>query len=150
MGIEYNSALISINATLVVQLISFLIFLFIINRLMFKPLNKVMDERESSLAKAEKDVIEATAELETMAAKLIAMENNARAKAARLRKELDDDGKEQAKDISVKIRDEIDASKKALSQKVEAQILEARKSMKEESEKLALPIMEKILGRELS
>ena len=38
MQIISNIALISINETLVVQLISFLIFLFIINRIMFRPL----------------------------------------------------------------------------------------------------------------
>jgi len=45
MQIVSNVALISINETMVVQLISFLIFLFVINRVMFRPLRESMHER---------------------------------------------------------------------------------------------------------
>ena len=45
MQIITNIALISINETLIVQLLSFLIFLFIINRVMIRPLRGVMSDR---------------------------------------------------------------------------------------------------------
>ena len=47
MQIISNIALISINETLIVQLISFLIFLFVINRIMFRPLRKTVGPRPS-------------------------------------------------------------------------------------------------------
>ena len=51
MQIVSNVALISINETFLVQLISFLIFLFIINRVMIRPLRGVMREREEYVEK---------------------------------------------------------------------------------------------------
>ena len=41
--------MISINATLIVQVIQFLIFVFILNRLMFRPLLKVIDEHHQGV-----------------------------------------------------------------------------------------------------
>ena len=51
MHIVSNIALISINETLIIQLVSFLIFLFLINRIMFRPLSHVMVERENHLTR---------------------------------------------------------------------------------------------------
>ena len=67
MQIISNIALISINETLIVQLLSFLIFLFIINRVMIRPLRGVMSDREqhivaikSATVDAQKDLVEKT------------------------------------------------------------------------------------------
>ena len=49
MQIISNVALISINETVVVQLLSFLLFLYIMNRIMFRPLRNVMAQREDHL-----------------------------------------------------------------------------------------------------
>ena len=49
MHIINNIALITINETLFIQLISFLIFLFLINRIMFRPLREVMNQREEHI-----------------------------------------------------------------------------------------------------
>ena len=49
MHIISNIALITINETLFIQLISFLIFLFLINRIMFKPLQKTIQQREEHI-----------------------------------------------------------------------------------------------------
>ncbi|OQY06422.1 MAG: hypothetical protein B6I22_05580 [Desulfobacteraceae bacterium 4572_123] len=59
MQIISNIALISINETLFIQLISFLIFLFIINRIMFRPLRRIIIERENHIEKINLDIIDA-------------------------------------------------------------------------------------------
>ena len=58
MQIISNIALISINETLFFQLISFLIFLFIINRLMFRPLQSVMVERDNHIGQIQRDILD--------------------------------------------------------------------------------------------
>ena len=70
MEIVSNIALISINATMFHQLIAFLVFLFIINRIMFRPLRSVMGERESFMEKIRLDTVDATKEFEHLTATL--------------------------------------------------------------------------------
>ena len=70
MHIISNIALITINETLFVQLISFLIFLFIINRIMFRPLQNTMSERESYIDQTNRDIADVTQELQSLTNKL--------------------------------------------------------------------------------
>ena len=66
MQIISNIALISINETLIVQVISFLIFLYIINRIMFRPLRSVTAERENHIKGIQKDIVEAENKLDAL------------------------------------------------------------------------------------
>ena len=66
MEIISNIALISINETLIVQVISFLIFLYIINRIMFRPLRSVMAERENHIKDIQKDIVTAENKLDSL------------------------------------------------------------------------------------
>ncbi|MCP4001475.1 MAG: F0F1 ATP synthase subunit B', partial [Gammaproteobacteria bacterium] len=50
--------MISINATLVVQLIHFLLLLFIMNRLMLQPLLKLIREREDYTKRTKSEIKE--------------------------------------------------------------------------------------------
>ena len=64
MQIISTIAMISINETLIIQLISFLIFLFIINRIMIQPLRSVSREREAHIQKIELDTVAAEKKVE--------------------------------------------------------------------------------------
>ena len=66
MQIISNIALISINETLIVQVISFLIFLFIINRVMFRPLRSVVAERQSHIEHIRQDIVAAGEKFESL------------------------------------------------------------------------------------
>ena len=59
MEIINTIALISINETLIVQLLSFLVFLFLINRVMIRPLRSVIDEREDFVTRVRKEIEDA-------------------------------------------------------------------------------------------
>ena len=85
MHIISNIALITINETLFVQLLSFLIFLFIINRIMFRPLQNVMSERVNYMDQVKVDTVDTIQELEDLTKKLKKQESEVRAQA---RKEL--------------------------------------------------------------
>ena len=76
MQIISNVALISINETLIIQVISFLIFLFIINRIMFRPLRNVMNDRKSHISKIQQDIVNAQSEYETLTDQIAAQEIN--------------------------------------------------------------------------
>jgi F-type H+-transporting ATPase subunit b len=63
MEIVSNIALITINWTLFHQLIAFLIFMFIMNRIMFRPIQRVMDERDNLIERINQETINTAKEL---------------------------------------------------------------------------------------
>lgn len=150
MQIISNIALISINETLLVQLLSFLIFLFIINRLMFRPLQSVRNERADYMDQIRLDTQDAAEELETLTDQLKLKESTVRTQAKGLKQEIEDAGSKQASEIIASAREQIETLKETAEAEVEAQITEARKHIQKESETLAVNIMEKLLERRLA
>jgi len=150
MQIISNIALITINETLFVQLLSFLVFLFIINRIMFRPLQHVMTERVNYMDKIKVDTVDAVKELESMTEKLKAQESEVRKEALRLQRKLEESGSKKGSEILVSARKEIEAIRDRTEMEVKAQISEARKHLQKESEALAVNIMEKLLDRRLA
>ena len=99
MHIISNIALITINETLLFQLISFLIFLFIINRIMFRPLQSVIDNRKNQMDKIQTDTVDAIKELESLTKKMKVQESDVRTEALELKREVEESGSRQAAGI---------------------------------------------------
>lgn len=149
MHIASNVALISINATLFFQLISFLIFLFVINRLMFRPLRNVMGERDNHIDKIKQDIVDTKNEFENLTNQLQQQESAVKVEAFKLQKEIEDTGNQQADEILNSAIQEIETLKDRTHKVVDTQISEARKDVIKESEALAVSIIEKVLDRRL-
>jgi F-type H+-transporting ATPase subunit b len=149
MHIASNVALISINATLFFQLISFLIFLFVINRLMFRPLRNVMGERDNLINKIQQDIVDTKNEFENLTSQLQQQESAVNNEAFKLQKEIEDTGKQQVAEILNSARQEIEMLKDRAQKEVDTQISEARKDVIKESETLTVSIIEKMLDRRL-
>ncbi|MDJ0818792.1 MAG: hypothetical protein QNJ58_21460 [Desulfobacterales bacterium] len=147
MQIISNIALLSINETLIVQLLSFLIFLFIINRVMFRPLRSTIDEREDYLKKINNEIEDAKDELETIARRIEAHESAVKLEAFGLKDKLEESGNQEAAEIIASAREEITGLKQNAASQIDLQISDARDHLKRESEALSMNIMEKILDR---
>jgi F-type H+-transporting ATPase subunit b len=147
MQIISNVALISINETLIFQVISFLIFLFIINRIMFRPLRKVMNERETYIESVQKDIVAAENQFEGLTHQIQAQENAVRDEAFKQKEQLEATGSQQAAEIMASTREEINALRAEAQKEVNAQISAARKHVQKESESLAKHIIETVLYR---
>ena len=115
MEIVSNIALITINGTLFHQLIAFLIFLFVINRIMFRPLQGVMSERESFLEKIKQDTADKAHELERLNLEIKTLESQVRQEAFGIRQELEEGGAQEASAIIKSTRQEIESSKEKIS-----------------------------------
>ena len=150
MHIISTIALITINETLLFQLISFLIFLFIINRIMFRPLQSVIDNRENHMDKIQADTVDATKELEDLTKKLKAQESEARTQALELKGKVEESGSRQAAEIFAASKKEINILKEKAEIEVQTQLAEARKHLQIESQALAVTVMEKLLDRRLA
>jgi F-type H+-transporting ATPase subunit b len=150
MQIISNIALISINETLIVQVISFLIFLYIINRVMFRPLRRVVAERQSHIEHIRQDIFAAGEKFESLTNQIEEQEASVKMEAFTQKKKLEDAGSRQADEIFVSTQKAIAAEKDKALKEIDAQVLEAKKYIQKESETLALSIMEKVLDRRLN
>jgi len=150
MEIVSNVALISINETLFVQLISFLIFLFIINRIMFRPLRSTMAERDFYLEEMAADIDDAEKGYEKALLKIEARESEVRSAASVLSREREAAGTAEAGRIFESARAEIAELKNRATADVSAKLDEARKNVQTESDALAIAIIGKVLERRLA
>ncbi len=150
MQIISTTALISINGTLIAQVVSFLIFLFIINRIMIRPLQNAMAERDNHIEKMKQDIVDADKDVENISMQLEERKSAVIAESFGITKELDQSGSKKADEIFVYARSEVAALKEKATKEVDAQLAEATKHLKKESEALAINVMEKILDRRLA
>ncbi|CAB1084957.1 ATP synthase F0 sector subunit b' (EC [Olavius algarvensis Delta 1 endosymbiont] len=147
MEIISNIALISINETLIVQVIGFLIFLFIINRIMFRPLRNVMADRDIYVERVKLDIDQARKKVDTMNSQIEEQEAEVRKEAFELKEQREQIGSQQAKEIFAAVRQEIADTSAGVQKDIDQKIAEARNSLQKESEALAERIVEKILDR---
>ena len=150
MQIISNIALITINETLVIQVISFLILLFVLNRIMFRPLQRTAIERNRYVKEILQEIDDAEKDSERYKQEIERKRSAAREKAFAIIKELEDAGGMEAEKIVAAAVQDISTLREQANKEIETQISEAEKNLKKESEALSIHIMEKVLDRRLS
>ena len=113
MQVVSTIGLITINETVFIELISFLIFLFLINRIMFRPLRDVMGEREAHIESITSGIEKSKNQLTEMNEQVRAQELTAIKEANQHKKNLEEDGVIQANNVLDESRKEIQAIKLA-------------------------------------
>ena len=147
MEIISNIALISINETLIVQVISFLIFLYLINRIMFRPLQNVIADRDIYIERVKRDIDQAQKQIKTMSSQIREQEAEVKKEAFDLKEQQEKIGNQQAKEIFAAVRQEIADTSAKVQKDIDIKISEAKQSLQKESGVLAKGIIEKILDR---
>ena len=149
MKIINTIALISINETLIFQVIFFLIFLLIMNRILFRPLRRIMAEREDYVENVQKDIMRAQNQINDLTGQIKKQEKAVRNEAFAQKAKLETSGNQQAAKILSSARKEINAMKEKSRKDIDGQISTARKHIQNESEDLAIKIIETVLHRSL-
>jgi F-type H+-transporting ATPase subunit b len=141
--------MVEINLTIVIQVIQFLILVFVLNRLLFKPIGQVLAERQQKITSWEEKTqnLQETARLnlEKYEYQLTEERLKARESQEQLTKELKEKEDENIKAVSEKAALIVAETQQALEQERERLRVELRQQAKELSQILA----EKVLGREL-
>lgn len=150
MEIIYTNGMITINETMIVILASFLILVLILNRLMFRPLLDTIRKREDHLATLDSGIKSAQNKATDLTTRLRVKEEAARQDGLALKNELETAANSQAKEIVDATRGEIASLKEETQKEVSVQVTEAKKTIRQDAEKLSLEIMTKILGRGVS
>jgi F-type H+-transporting ATPase subunit b len=149
MEIISTVALITINETLVVQLVSFLVFLFFFNRIMIKPLRGTVNERETYMSAVQSDIVNANQNFDDLLSQIDRQESDVKNEAQALHQALEQKGTEEAAQIFSQARQAVAERKREVRQMIDQKIAEAKKSLEVEAEGLSVRIMEKILDRSI-
>lgn len=150
MEIIYTNGMITINETIIVILVSFLVLVFILNRLMFRPLRDVIAQRETHFAALDRDITTVRNKTTDLSARLRQKEETARQEGLILKNELETAANQQAKEIVNITRGEITGLKESTQKEIDIQIAEAKKVIHQEAHRLSMEIVSKILGREIA
>ena len=142
--------MIRINATLVLQVVHLLLLVFILNRLMFKPILKLMDERNGYMDKSKTEIRDLESEAERLKREYLSLENQARKKASGESLELKKAGVAQVEAMIDESQEEVASIRRESETKIESQFAKARPSIQSEATVLAEEIVERLIGRRVA
>ena len=149
MEIITNIALISINETLLVQLISFLVFMVILNRVMVRPLRRSAEERTTYIENLGTEIVDAQKEMKSIAVQIENQESEARRAAREIQEDIVAQGSQEASGILAAAKQDVVALRQQTQAEIEATLQEFRKTLAREAEIVAVNFMEKALNRRL-
>ncbi len=142
--------MISINATLIVQIINLLVLIWILNRLMYRPIKRIAAERQAKVDEGLRQAADMKGACQNAEAAYLQDRNKGR---TQVRDQLD----QQRRDTDVKVKsilheaqEQAKTQQAAMLQNVEQQMQEARGDIKAEAEKVARSMAQTVLGREVS
>jgi F-type H+-transporting ATPase subunit b len=138
---------ISLDYTLGFQIINFLLLIFILNILLYKPIMGIIEKRENRLGDADAEVRRLREEIERKLAEYEEKARLARREAAEQAKVSIREGSEEAKKIVEVARGEIASLMDDFSIRMDGEIAEARKILSAQSRTISLEIVGKVLGR---
>ena len=137
--------MVSFNATLVVQVVNFFILLFLLDRLFFKKIAKVLADRRGFLATTEQSVIAGLAELERLSKEHQTQIDAARQEAqAVIAQQLAKAETEKAT-ILAAVRDELTTQTAAQKAELSAQFATAEVQLRQELGGLAEQIADQVM-----
>jgi F-type H+-transporting ATPase subunit b len=150
MGFETVEGLITINATLFLQIFQFLIFMFIMDKIMFRPAREVLNERRESLFAKEQEIDRFRKEAVRLKEDLIKIETEAKLKAAQERMRQKEAAIAEAEKFFEQSRAESARIKDEAMANVQDALDKAKLELKEHVVDLADQITEKIAGRRIT
>ncbi|MEK7851445.1 MAG: ATP synthase F0 subunit B [Deltaproteobacteria bacterium] len=139
--------MISLNLTIFIQMGLFLVLMLILNRLVFRPMVSLLEEREKRVKDPGADAKGMEAEVERMRLQYEATLNDAKLKAIEERNGLRKEGADREQEI---IKNAYKASEETLSDvkgKIEKELDIAREALRKEAAFLSSNVAEKLLGR---
>lgn len=133
--------------TLVVQMVIFLAMVFILNLLLYKPILSIIDRRKKQLEESENEIKLFNESVENKAAEYEEKLKQAKLRASEQKKEIIQEGVNQAKNIVDAVRNEIPVIAREFQQKMDKEIDKANAVLNGRYKDLSLEIARKILGR---
>lgn len=139
--------MIELNSTLLYQIVGFFALYFVLNALLYKPVLKILEEREKNIAGRKKEALELEAGLQKRMADYEKRLKDAKAKAQEERHRIRQQGIDKEREILENARRDSQDSLAQAKAKLEQDVKVALISLKQESKIISKDIAGKILER---
>jgi F-type H+-transporting ATPase subunit b len=141
--------MINLNFTLVLQILSFAILLAILNKVLFKPMMKYLDERAERIESAHNEADDARAEAMKLKASHEELLNEARLEGEKIRSRAVEDAHAESRKILAEARESIERSEQTSREMLSEEVRRAKEALAGEVGALATEISRKILEDEI-
>ena len=139
----------SINATLLIQMIAFMLLIWFVNKVLWAPLSKLMEDRQKKIADGLSAAEKGKHELELAEQKEKDVLKDAKTQAQNILGQAEKRGSEIVEDAKVKATEEADRIKASAQAEIEQEVSRAREGLRKEVASIAISGAEKILRKEV-
>ena len=141
--------MVEINSTLLIQIVNFLILVFVLNVLLYKPILRIIDKRNQYIAKSDQEVKDIHRTVEQKMAEYEEKVRQAKLEAMNQRNEIEQGGTKEGEQIIEEVKSGISRMIDDFHVKISKEIDKARGILKDQSQKISIEIAEKVLGRSI-
>jgi len=141
--------MVSIDSTIWFQMANFLILMFVLNVVLFKPILRVLERREKHFQGLDEEVKSLDQSVEEKMANYEEKLRQARLEAMNEKNEIQQKASGEGKSKMDEARNEILQIFDDFKQKLDKEMSSARKILKTQAEKISVEISEKVLGRSI-
>lgn len=139
--------MVSIDYTVILQIINFLLLIFILNLLLYKPILGIIEKRQKQFDDSQEEIKRLNDDAEKKMLEYEEKSRQAKLAAMDLKTQAMAEGTEKAKGIIDAVRGEIPKIIEGFNEKLGKEVEEARKILTGQSQKISKEIAEKVLGR---
>lgn len=141
--------MINIDATLFVQMVNFFILLFAMNIILYRPIRRLVAQRNEHISEQEQQISQADAEAVAAGQEFEDRIQAARDLGRRKVQELKDGAYQYEKDLLQKAGEHAGEKVQEMRGKVQAEIGAAREQLRSQVQAFAMDLAQKILGRSI-
>jgi F-type H+-transporting ATPase subunit b len=140
---------VSLDYSLGIQIINFLLLIFILNLLLYKPILGLIEKRKKQFEESETEIKRLQTTVEEKMAAYEEKLRQAKTAAIEQKNEIIRQGAEEARVVTDAVRAEVPGMMEQFQTKMAVEIDAAKKVLADDSRQLSVEIAEKILGRSL-
>ena len=141
--------MVSLDYTILIQMINFLLLIFILNVLLYKPILGILDKRKKQFQDTDDEIKHLNQTVEERMAAYEQKVRLAKLDALNVKTDILKEGSDQAKGIIDAARGEIPAIMGQFHEKMNKEVTEAKRVLADQSRKISVEIAEKLLGRSI-
>jgi F-type H+-transporting ATPase subunit b len=142
--------MIELDWTLFVQIVNFLLLVYLLNLVLFRPLRQGLKARQAEITSFEGDIAQLSADEQGLLAQVKENLTEARRQGLSQREGLRQEGSQAEASLLEKVKQEVDAEWAKVEKKIKEDMGKARKALQDQAQEFAQALAAKIIGRELS
>lgn len=142
--------MIELDWTLFVQIINFLLLVFLLNLVLFRPIRRILRERQARLASLEADIGQLADSQSGLLRQVEEQLTAARREGLGLRERLRQEGAQAESSLLEQVKKEVDEEWARMEAKIKEDVAKARQALRAQIQDFATALATKILGRTLT